>query len=502
MSNVSLSFATALPPNRLSRRQFFFEEALPADAHNVRHVAAPVHKLGIVLQAEEPWEGQHASAFCGTLIRLEDGRYRLYYSGYTRAMREFWIAVAESDDGVTWTKPPLGQVTIDGHDTNRLAIQNTPPAKPGAVQPQVIRLASGEWRMYFWHHWPEGHEYYVAHSADGLHWRVDEPGLHPLNNAWFGEATCFEPGWFPGRDNPSLSPAAAAELWRKKALRTNDALFIYRNPLLNRFESFSPWIVAALPDRRVDVDNCPGVHRLMQRRLSDNGLAWGPPELIIMPDHRDSWDLQFYHLAVQWHEDWQIGSLGHYRVEDGQQSQDLELVFSRDGRNWNRPLRGGFIPRAEDPAAPDSAGIYPTSSWIDEGDTWLGVYMGTPFPHNQNQLPDDPRKVTIMAARWGKNRFVGLGADRVTGGFTSKPFAVQGDEITLDADIRGWLRAELCDVFGRKLPGYNLMDSNPVRGDRPAHVLSWKGRNTAGFRHDMIRVRFEFSDGAIFGIGF
>jgi hypothetical protein len=502
MRHRPLSFATATPHQHLSRRQFFFEEALPAEASNLRHVAAPVQKLGIVIEAIDSWEGHHASIFGGTLLQLDNGRYRLYYSGYVRGMSEFWLAIAESVDGVTWEKPALGQVIVDSQDTNRLAIHNIPSAKPGSVQPQVLRLPSGEWRMYFWHHHPHGHDYYVARSTDGLHWQVDEPVVHPLNNAWLGEANCLEAGWFPGSGNPSLAPEAVAELWRKKALRTNDANFVYHNPLLDRYECFSPWITAAIPDRRVEVDNCPGVHRLMQRRLSADGLAWGPPELIVRPDRRDPWDLQFYHMAVQWHEDWQIGSLGHYRVEDGQQTQDLELAFSRDGREWHRPLRGGFIPRAEAPLAPDSAGIYPANAWIDEGDTWLGLYTGTPFPHNRNHLPDDPRKVTIMAARWGKNRFVGLGADRVTGGFTSKPFAVQGDTITIDAEIHGWLRAELCDVFGRKLPGYHLMDSLPVQGDSSAHVLRWKDRSTAGFRHDLVRLRFEFADGSLFSIGF
>jgi hypothetical protein len=357
--------------------------------------------------------------------------------------------------------------------------------------------------MYFWNHHPQGHEYFVAHSADGLRWNVGDPRIHPLNNFWLGDADCFQCGWAPGTGSTQSLPSDQVEaLWRKKALRTNDAVFIYYNPLRNRFESFSPWIVAALPDRRVDVDNCPGVHRLMQRRLSLDGLSWGPPELIIMPDSRDPWDLQFYHLAVQWHEDWLIGSLGHYRVEDGQQTQDWELAFSRDGRRWHRPVRGAFVPRSASSGVSECAGIYPGNAWIDEGATWLGLYTSTPCPHNRSADLNDSRQLAIMAARWGKNRFVGLGADRVGGGFLSGPISVQGETITVDAEIRGELRAELCDVFGRKLPGYHLMDSMPVKGDNPAHVLRWKNRGTEGFRHDIVRVRFEFADGEIYGLGF
>ena len=71
-----------------------------------------------------------------------------------------------------------------------------------------------------------------------------------------------------------------------------------------------------------------------------------------------------------------------------------------------------------------------------------------------------------------------------------------------DADIRGWLRAELCDVFGRKIPGYHLMQAEPLTGNGHAHILRWAGRSTDGFRFDALRLRFEFQDGEIYSIGF
>lgn len=84
----------------------------------------------------------------------------------------------------------------------------------------------------------------------------------------------------------------------------------------------------------------------------------------------------------------------------------------------------------------------------------------------------------------------------------SEPFYPQEETITVDADIRGWLRAELCDVFGHKLEGYHLMDAVPVAGDNTAHVLRWQGSDTTRFRYDAVRLRFEYVDGEIYGIGF
>jgi hypothetical protein len=107
-----------------------------------------------------------------------------------------------------------------------------------------------------------------------------------------------------------------------------------------------------------------------------------------------------------------------------------------------------------------------------------------------------------MGARWPKNRFVGLHAGRVPGGFLSAPFFPQGEAITVDADVRGWLRAELCDVFGRKHEGYHLMDAVPVVGDNRAHELRWSNADAGRFRFDAVRIRFEFVDGEVYSIGF
>lgn len=499
--NWQLSRRTVLAPGRTSRRQFFFTADLPPGARNVRHVYAPVEKLGVVMAATEIWEAGNVATFCGSIVRLDDGRYRMYYTAISLGGSHIWIAVAESVDGLVWEKPSLGQHKMDNHHTNRIVFENFAGKQDSLAQPQVLRLPDGRWRMYFWHNRKGSQKYIVAHSKDGLRWRIDAPSTFVMIDHWLSGKGSESDGWTPS--NKGHSPEEVKELWRLKGMRTNDACFVYYNDQFDRFEYYAQWLVPAIPNRRVEADNLPNLLRCIQRRFSVDGLTWSSPELIIMPDERDPWDLQFYHLAVQWHEDWMIGSLGHYRVEAEQQTQDLELVFSRDGRHWHRPLRGGFIPRDPDsPDAHDSMGVYPPNAWIDEGNTWLCLYTGAHLRHNE-VIGKDPSKTSpIMGARWKKNRFVGVGAGDVVGGFLSEPFYPQQAEITIDADIRGWLRAEFCDVFGRKHDGYHLMDAVTVTGDSTAHVLQWKGRNTAGFQHDAVRLRFEFADGKIYSIGF
>ena len=507
-----LASTTALPNAQPSRRLTFFSEALPENARNIHHVYAPVTKQGIVLEADGPWEeGGSVASFCSTVIRLDDGRYRLYYT--MRDAGSMRLAVAESTDGLAWQRLPLGQEHRQGYDTNRIVLTGVPGAEasdaiPGNLvtpdgrtivvegeagrqnqvgQPQVLRLPDGRWRMLYWHHqhgWGRiPFVYTAADSDDGLRWHVSDYDRPALNSHWLG-------------DQSGLSGEARL---MEKARRTNDANFVYWNPRLQCYEQFSQWFLDASPDRRVAEDNCPDFNRMIQRRVSMDGVTWSAPELVIKADARDPWDQQFYHLAVQYHEDWLIGSLGHYRVENAQQTMDLELVFSRDGRRWERPLRGGFIPR--EPGGRDAEGVYPPNAWIDRGDDWLCLYTATARKHNQHARSDRPPNC-IMAATWSKHRFVGLRAERVPGGFLTPVFYPQAPEIRVDAAVRGWLRAELCDAWGRKHQGYHLENSRRVQGDNTGHILRWRDRDTSGFRHDPVRLRLEFADADVYGVVF
>lgn len=478
-----LATATLLPAHEASRRLYFFDEALPANARNIHPVYAPVRKLGIVLEPAYPWERDNTATFCSTLIRLDDGRLRLYYT--TVGGGGLGISVAESADGLHWERLMLDQAPHEGRPTNRLTLRGV-PRQDTICQPQVLRLPDGRWRMLYWHHqhgWGRlGYTYTVAESADGLDWRVPDFNAPALVCHWPGD---------PARTTPEQALA-------DKALRSNDANYVYYNPRLGCYEQFSQWLLDARPERRVEQDNAPMVNRMIQRRVSADGLRWSAPELVLQADARDPWDQQFYHLAVQYHQDWYIGSLGHYRVENGQQTQDLELVFSRDGRTWQRPLRGGFIPR--EPGGRDSEGVYPPNAWIDRGAEWLCLYSADARKHNQHADHSLP-PTCVMAAAWDKERFLGLRAGRVPGGFLTPVFFPQGEAITVDADIRGWLRTELCDAWGFKRPGCELEHSAVIRGDSPAHVLRWEG-SAFDPRHEPVRLRLEYADGDVYSVGF
>ncbi|MDD5727287.1 MAG: hypothetical protein PHV59_01870 [Victivallales bacterium] len=485
-----LASATMAGKAEIVPRLYFFGEKLPEAARNVHHVCAPVEKCEISFAAKS---GYSVLSFASSIVRLDNGSYRFYATSHAPDFSWMKIGIWESDDGLKWAPRELVKGDFRGLGSNFIAFENLNGAQDFTGQPQVVRLKDGRWRMYFWKFRDNHARYITAVSEDGLRWKVEniaKPVLYHPKDEGFAS-------WAKGLTlnevvRKKFSPE---EILERKRLSSNDATFVYYNRHCDRFECYSVWLHEAIPARQVAVDSAAAVLRIIHRRLSEDGLNWSDPELILIPDSKDPWDLQFYFLAVQNHDDWKIGSLGHYRVEAGQQSMDIELCFSRDGKSWERPLRGAFIKRGAGSGAKDSMGIYAPNAWLDRGDKWLCLYSGTPNAHNSYKYDSGG----IAGATFAKNRFVGLAAGKVSGGFLSESFILQNDAVMIDADIRGYLKAELCDAFGCKREGFNLSDSVAVSGDG-IQRLQWNGGDISAFRYRCCRLRFEYEDGEIYNI--
>jgi len=125
---------------------YFYDDSSIAGISNLERVPGPVEKLGQVLEPDQPSDGQSCMSFCSSIVPLEEGGWRLYYSVFEAGLRG--IAVAESGDGRHWEKPMLGQLNVAGKDSNRLAVTGLGEGVTRCGQPQVCRTATGAWRMY------------------------------------------------------------------------------------------------------------------------------------------------------------------------------------------------------------------------------------------------------------------------------------------------------------------------------------------------------------------
>jgi hypothetical protein len=489
----------------MSSVSFYDSRALSA-VHGLHLEGVPVTKHGVVFDRERPADLDGVMSFAGTVMQLDDGRFRMYYSCRQRKPSVFRVAVAESADGFHWDRPQFGQLDWEGEDTNHLQIGGLLRGA-NIIQPQVVRGPGGRWLMYCWlHEHDRGHiRYLISESDDGLNWRLtdlDRPAVYHPADREVGQS-----GWVAGLTQASPDDRFAAERkldWMEaKRLRSNDATYVYYDAERRLFEMYSVWLLPNSPatHRHTPRDNAPQVLRAIHHRTSEDGLRWSAPELLIVPDEHDPLDQQFYYLAVHRQQDWRLGFLGHYRCWE--QTMDVELCFSRDGRDWLRPLRGGWIPRDPLPEL-GCMSVYATSDVLDLGDEQLMLYTAGNTKHN-SQLPpgvEHPWR-GVMAATWPKGRFAGLATSPNTlGSLALKPFIPQCPKITVDADIRGWLRAELRDPFGMPIDGFQLADSMPVTGNSRSHVLRWQdGATTAPYQYDAVSLRLEITAGVVYAVG-
>jgi hypothetical protein len=126
----------------------------------------------------------------GPFVRLEDGRFRMWYVGGSRwleidgkAMPEYRILYLESVDGLEW------------QGGGRLVLDITDPDEHGFGRPWVASLPEGGYEMYYSVRRKSLRAYRMgyARSADGLHWsRLDaELGLDVTPGSFDSEAIMY-----------------------------------------------------------------------------------------------------------------------------------------------------------------------------------------------------------------------------------------------------------------------------------------------------------------------
>jgi hypothetical protein len=119
--------------------------------------------------------GAFDQATCGwpRVLRLADGRWRMYYHSLDPARMQFAIGAAESDDGLVWGR--LGEVFGPGPTG---AFDETGVTLPELLPPG--QHAGAGWRMLYQGVCRDGHRCIgLAESDDGLGWsriRGPEPG--------------------------------------------------------------------------------------------------------------------------------------------------------------------------------------------------------------------------------------------------------------------------------------------------------------------------------------
>lgn len=401
-------------------------------------------------------------------------------------------------------------------------------AVDGNFQPyvSVVRDAdSGRWRM--WYNVPRTpgnsgeSSLALIESTDGLRWQRPHRVLEtpPIQ---FGASIIDEGPGFPDKTKRfkaawhkhnglqvSASPDGIAwtELAPGPVLRhSHDIDAIDWDPIRRRYMAFVSFGTKLDPSWRED-------RRIPSMSTSDDLIHWRQPWTIMAPDPsspREQGETQFYCMAgVIARGGLLIGMAKILRddlnSEPGLTASDLGdtrphagigytvLTWSPDGEHWHRDTEP-FLDRNPQPGTWDRA-----HAWGDEqvihGDEVFIYYGGYKLGHKADRFTT--RQIGL--ARMKLDRYAGYTATGDHAGTLRTPVRDwKSRALTVNADIRGELRAALCEPSGRFLPGFSFANCQPVRGDATAHPVIWANATTATLMNREVNIVFQVKEGTLF----
>ena len=479
-----------------TEKQLFLDDLLVEAASEIKRTFHSPAKSGAspVIEKDKPWEREpYFSGGSHNAFRdPEDGLFKCLYNDY-RLDREDWkrrghiclenhmmtVNYACSEDGLTWRKPALGIMMEDGHNTNIVfgngAVEQTCAYNFKPVFNPHETDSAKRLRTLYWG-WSEERGMYqdVAYSPDAIHWTPSD--VRPT----FGNA--------PGIGDVLFSiycPHTRQYVASVRHHYMSDVQFNPRNPVGTGFLAFEPHYP-------LDFTKMP--KRMVWQIESGDFLHWTDPHLILAPeDGFDNIDDEFYGMAQYPVGDIRIGFLNVFHKTDN--TMDVQLVYTRDGCNWNRLNKGQPFLTMGPEGSWDQCMVTIMSSPIQVGDE-LYIFHGGSKSHHDWWMSGpleglDAPEVHDLAhvgyglglARLRLDGFVSLDASTMRHGIlVTRPFISDGEELVINAkvDEGGYIDVEVVDGADEPVPGCSRAECDTFTGDSVRQLVTWRGNKAIG----------------------
>ncbi len=412
-------------------RRLFLDAMVTEESCNLQRVFHPArkHPANPIFEGEMPWEGWGPN-LGGTVLR-EGGRFRMYY--YCIADREpTKVCMAESDDGLKWTRPRLGLVEWQGSRDNNIVPFPTQVFKAAGKDVEESR----RWIAFSF----EDGKAMLGFSADGLTMEWPEAGQGIFTSSdvinWF-----FDP---------------------------------YRNRMCATWKT---------PSRR---------HRSVGVAYSDDLWHWTKPidGPVFVPDDLDPDATQIYGMPVFAYQGMFIGlpmiyharwiKYGRYTSpevmfeaqEGSPRTGDIQLAWSWDLINWTRTAdRKPFIPNSPVKAF-DCGFLCVAREPVVVGDELWFYYSGW------DQVHEDYKglRAAVGLATLRLDGFCSMQAGDEEGWLISRREVFNTPEVIINARCApgGYVVAELLDRDNNVIRGFEKNYCIPFTGDSVRGRLRWK----------------------------
>jgi hypothetical protein len=371
---------------------------------------------------------------------------------------------AESDDGLTWTKPNLGIFEFNGSRDNNIVWDLHGASvfrDDDEPDPRKRYQAIGFCRRY--------RAVFLLTSPDGVRWD-DSSHVDPVAERE-NEGSLNVVYDDRGRVYRAYAHARGTDRDARRMVHYTEA-----SRLSGPWAPLRP-ILGATPDDDAVGAQKYGATRAEIHNMSGfryHGIHIGIAGTLYVTGH---------------------GAAEHEMPVDG--PIDAHLIYSDDGVNWKYPDAEPtpILPRGE-PGAFDGGMIMGTATQpIIRGDEIHWYYTGARHTHGR---PLHERYKAIGRATWRLDGFVSLDAGATAGVVETVPMATADGDLCINADARGGsIAVEVLGPDGHPQPGFSADDCVPFSGDSVRHPVRWKCRTLADASRPL-RLRFVLHRAALY----
>lgn len=412
--------------------------------------------------------------FYGTVLR-DEGEYRMWYYGIGLGdkpgpLREGPICYARSDDGITWEKPVLGQLEVNGsRDNNAVGLPDDRTEGVEILKEDEDPDPARRYKMVY-ETFPRNVRFpsiRTATSRDGTTWVAGPVG-----------------------------PAVAAAGIEQSSFYRFNGLYFVNGQMWPRGEGGRKrgrqGHVLVSPDFDHWLDECAESFALPEPADGGNDKPYDQVHLGVGAVSLESMLVGLYCI---WHARPKEGDW----FGKGTTSGDFGLVVSNDGFHFREPVKGHVFMSGEDsPVTPVPGKQYPTI--LAQAHGIVTVENETRIYHGRwRNAPDgkdyyaEVALATIPRDRWGA---LGLFPDETAGSLWSAPFVLPEDgcSVAVNADHADCMRFELGTERFVPIGGFCGADAGRTR-ERSGFdaAVSWPKSSLARLAGETVRLRVELT---------
>ena len=436
------------------RRQFL-DAMVVEESDNLQRVfhAAEKYDGNPIFVKEKPWEGWGPTC-SGSVVRMGD-KLRMYYSTNTSDTDDVkHICVAESKDGLHWTRPIIGEVEYKGSKENNIV-------KKGSYIGILKNPSASEKK------WVSFSNRQISYSADGIHW--------PEDQKWDGKFLFTSSDVITWFFDPYHNRMSAT--WKLSSRRHRAAGIVWSSDLKTWIKPFDGPVIVA-DDLDPDATQIYGMPVFAYQ-----GMYIGMPRM--------------YHARWIKYGRYTSPAVMFEAQEGSPKNIDVQLAWSWDLINWTRtPERKPFIPNS--PYRAFDAGLVGTvANPIVMGDE-IWIYIS-----GWDQVHEDYKGVNsaIGLAKLRLDGFCSMRGGEDEGWFISRrevfntPFVI----VNAKCGAGGYVAAEIVDRNNNPIPGFEKYYCNAFTGNSVRGEITWK--NTE-FPREWIdkdkKIKFYIKNGDIY----